>query len=360
VTLSEGADPKLPQSYVLGEPEGNLVARVPIYGELRFLDREGNPATKGISVGQEWGYRSYIEGRTLASAIWTFHNISEADFEDSLPLALTLSVFRTFKGDIVTGVRGIIILRSTDPRSHLQSEPIGFESKEFELQQLKIPRKLRPMGEAGQSKQEIDIFKDLVFNGDLEVIVRCDDRAQYFGMAQSDVYIEAPNASFAWNFTKAYIAFWLQVVIVICLGLTFSTFLSTPVAILGTVSAVLLGFFGSFVQDLYSGEAFGGGPVESIIRLVNQDNVVKPLEFGAGEYGVQTVKILDKVLVAMMRVLSGVLPDFSSLGRAAEYVSYNFNFYDQLLARQCLTTLVYVISISMIGYFFLKTREIAA
>ena len=73
VTLPEGADPNVPQSYVLGAPEGNLVARVPIYGELRFLDREGNPALKGINVGQEWEYRSYIEGRTLASAIWTFH-----------------------------------------------------------------------------------------------------------------------------------------------------------------------------------------------------------------------------------------------------------------------------------------------
>jgi len=162
VTLTEGEDPAAPQSYVLGAPEGNLVARVPLYGELRFLDREGNPAVKVISVGQEWGYRSYIEGRTLASAIWTFRNISKKDFGDHLPLALTLSVFRTFKGDIVTGVRGIIILRNTDPRNRLQSEPIGFESKEFELQQLKIPRKLRPMGEAGTSIQEIVIFDDLV------------------------------------------------------------------------------------------------------------------------------------------------------------------------------------------------------
>jgi hypothetical protein len=360
VTLPEGADPNVPQSYVLGAPEGNLMARVPIYGELRFLDREGNPALKGISVGQEWGYRSFIEGRTLASAIWTFRDISAKDFGDELPLALTLSVFRTFKGDIVTRVRGIIILRSTDPRNRLQSEPIGFESEEFELQQLKIPRKLRPMSEAGASNQEIDIFEDLVHEGSLEVIVRCDDRAQYFGMAQSDVYIEAPNASFPWNFAKAYIAFWLQVVIVICLGVTFSTFLSTPVAILGTVSAVLLGFFGSFVRDLWSGEAFGGGPIEALIRLVNQDNLVKPLEFGTGDTGVQVVKFLDNILVAMMNVLSGILPDFSGLGRAAEYVAFNFNFYDQLLARQCLTTFVYVTAIAIIGYFFLRTREIAA
>ena len=179
-------------------------------------------------------------------------------------------------------------------------------------------------------------------------------------MAQADLYIEAPNASFGWNFIKAYISIWLQMVIVICLGVMFSTFLSTPVAMLATLSAVLLGFFGQFIRDLWTGTAFGGGPVEALIRLVNQDNMVKPLEFGAGQFGVRVVKFFDNVLLTIMHSLSTVLPDFSSLGRATEYVAFNFNFYDQLLARQCLTTLVYVTAITIVGYFFLKTREIAA
>ena len=45
-----------------GQPEGLLLARVPVYGPLRFLDRTGRPTDKGISVGDEWTYRSYIEG----------------------------------------------------------------------------------------------------------------------------------------------------------------------------------------------------------------------------------------------------------------------------------------------------------
>ena len=48
-------------------------------------------------------------------------------------------MFRTFKGDIVTGVRGIIILKNTDPRNPIQCEPIGFESEEYALQQLRDP-----------------------------------------------------------------------------------------------------------------------------------------------------------------------------------------------------------------------------
>ena len=48
----------------LGPPEGMLLARVPIYGKLSFRDRTGQPAEKGINVGDEWTYRSYIEGGT--------------------------------------------------------------------------------------------------------------------------------------------------------------------------------------------------------------------------------------------------------------------------------------------------------
>ncbi len=360
VTRVAGGDPSDPSAYRIGPPQGALVARVPIYGKLRFLDNEGNPSAKGISVGKEWDYRSFIEGRTLASAIWTFQGVSEKDYPEDLPLALTLSVFRTYKGDIVTRVHGIIILKNTDPRNPIQCEPIGFESEEYSLQRLSIPRTLRTESPDGSARREIDLFRDLVNNGELEIIVRCDDPVQYFGMAQADLYIEAPNAPFAWNFAKAYITIWLQAVIVICLAVTFSTFLSTPVAILGTVFTIVLGFFGWFVTDLLTGKAYGGGPVEALIRLLNQDNLVQPLEFGTGEVGVRIVKFIDNVFLWVINSLAAVLPDFRGLGRASDYVAYNFNFYDQLLARQCLTTFVYVTAIAIVGYFFMRTREIAA
>lgn len=362
-------------SYVIGPPQGALEARVPIFGKLRFLNRDGEPVDKGISVGKEWEYRSYIEGRTHATAIWRFEDVGPEDFEDIwkaegleedefdqgyLPIAMTLSVFRTYKADIETGVRGVIIINGTDERTQLQCEPIGFESKEFATQQFRIPRKLRALATDGSSGREIDLFDDLIVDGNLEIWIRCDDPVQYFGMAQADLYLEAPLASFQWNFVKAYISIWLQMVIVVCLGVMFSAFLSSPVAILATLSAVILGFFGQFVQGLWTGKEFGGGPIEALIRLIGQDNLTSPLEFGAGAVGVWIVKFIDKILLTIMAAMSGVLPNFSSLGRAAEYVAYNFNFYDQLLVRQCLATFVYATAITIVGYFFLKTREIAA
>lgn len=347
--------------YELGPPIGALEARVPVYGKLRFLGRDGNPTDKGVSVGKEWEYRSYIEGRTLATAIWSFEGLSRDMFpEDHLPIAMTLSVFRTYKADIETGVRGVVIVKSTDPRNPIQCEPIGFESKEYETQLLRIPRKLRSLAPDGTGGAEVDLYDDLIHEGELEIWVRCDDPVQYFGMAQADLYLVAPPASFQWNFVKAYMSIWLQMVIVVCLSVMFSTFLSSAVAMLATLSAVMLGFFGQFVRDLWSGEAFGGGPVESLIRLVNQDAMTTELDFGTGPIGVWIVQFVDRILLTIMHAISTMLPDFSSLGRAAQYVAYNFNFYDQLLARQFLTTLVYVTAITIVGYFFLKTREIAA
>src|SRR5882757_6737745 len=58
--------------YHVSGPRGLLRARVPEYGKVRFTDRKGVEVAKGISVGSEWTYRSFVEGGTPMSAIWTF------------------------------------------------------------------------------------------------------------------------------------------------------------------------------------------------------------------------------------------------------------------------------------------------
>jgi hypothetical protein len=342
-----------------GPPTGALLARVPIYGQLYFLDREGNRDVKGISVGKEWEYRSYIQGRTNQAAVWTFQDLDPNDYPDGLPMAMTLSVFRTFKGDIVTGVRGIMYVRSPNPRNPIQCEPIPFIAEEFTTQKILIPRKLRPVGSDGTSgRREIDLFDDLSYEGRLEIIIQCDDRSQYFGMAQADLYIEAKDASFAWNFVKAYVGIWLQMLVAVSLGVMFSTFVSTPVAILATISTVLLGFVGQYIRDLWTGETVGGGPIEATVRIVTQENMVVPLDIGT--IPLRIIQWSDYVLITLMHALASLLPNFSTLGRPAAYVAYNFNIHGDFLARQCITTFIYVLAMSIIGYFLLKTREIAA
>src|SRR5262249_21764351 len=63
------------KQYTVGPHEGMLTARLPIMGQLRFLDRDGQPKEKGINVGKEWDYRGFVDGNTQSAAIWTFDNV---------------------------------------------------------------------------------------------------------------------------------------------------------------------------------------------------------------------------------------------------------------------------------------------
>ena len=50
-----------------------LLARVPIYGHVSlFVTTVANCKEKGVNMGDEDKYRSYIAGGTLAAAVWTF------------------------------------------------------------------------------------------------------------------------------------------------------------------------------------------------------------------------------------------------------------------------------------------------
>ena len=124
----------------LGPARGALLARVPVYGKLRFLDRQGKPSEKGINVGDEWTYRSYVEGGTSGAAIWRFRDIREESFPEGLPLEMTLGVFRTHKGKIDRGIAGSISVRN--PSTQVTREVTIFTAKEFETDTQFIPRTL--------------------------------------------------------------------------------------------------------------------------------------------------------------------------------------------------------------------------
>ena len=90
------------------EAQSLLVSRVPIYGTLDFTDREGNPG-QGVNTGDIWEFRSYIEGATAASAIWSFEDITPEKLVDAqdeasgetdkvLRLEYNFEAFRTHKG----------------------------------------------------------------------------------------------------------------------------------------------------------------------------------------------------------------------------------------------------------------------
>lgn len=354
--------------FEVGPPEGQLQAIMPKYGQLTFLDRAGRPTDKGINVGNEWTYRSYIEGGSLAAAIWTFNGITadrfpahDEDFRRGVPLDLTIRVFRTYKGDINKGIAGSleIVEYLTDEekaagKRPLVSEPLNFRAKEFTPDRKYIPRKLVAQRVGGPRLRDIDLFDDLAHDGKLIVRIRCQDPAQYFGAAMPDVYVWTGNNYFFVNFVKGYCTIWCQMVLVISFGVMLSTFLSGPVAMLATVMSYVTGYFTQFVVDVSTGKLEGGGPLESLIRIIQQKNLVTPLEQGG-----RVVSVIDKVMLAVMWLFSYLMPDYSKLETSA-FVSQGYDIPWQLMEQHVLTTLVYFVVLATLGYLILKSREVAA
>jgi hypothetical protein len=332
-----------------GLQQGELVARVPLYGRLRFIDRSGHPAEKGIDVGDESRYRTYIDGGTLATAVWTFKGISERVFPEGLPVDLNFSIFRTHQGAVDRGVPGSLTLRN--PRTGLSIEAQIFPAKEYVIDSHWIARQLQtPDG------RQVDLFRDLVDDGTLEIRLRCLEPQQYFGAAPNDLYLRSADASFGLNFVKGYFGIWMKMVVLISFGVMFSTFLSAPVALIATGGMLVAGLCKGFVLELSGGHVIGGGPVESLIRIMKQENLVTDLEPGLLT---SLAKNSDYVASIFMRGLGAVLPDFTRF-TYTKFVAAGFNIPANTILVDALLTLAMVLPVFVAGYIFLKSREVAA
>lgn len=332
--------------YKVGPP--SFPARVPVYGLLGFKDRAGNPTNKGINVGDEWTYRQYIEGGTAAAAVWNFNGLSSAAIGEGLSIELTIQVFRTHKGVISRPINGAIVLRNPD--TGLASEELSFQAREYYADTHFLPRKL-----LDRQSNAIDIFDDLVHNGSLQIEVTCLDPQQFLGMAQGDLYLRQPDTSFTSNFFKGYVGIWLQMTLVICLGVMFSTFLNGPVAMLATLGALVGGFCTGFMLKLARGEVFGGGPLEHFVRMVNQQNLTSDLDPGIGS---ETALMIDQVLRYLLGKAALILPDFLSLSDV-NYVAHGYAVPTNTLLIHTVQSLAYFLPLVVAGYFFFRSREVA-
>jgi ABC-type transport system involved in multi-copper enzyme maturation permease subunit len=355
VALRSGGD-----GYEVGPAEGLLEARRPLRGTLRFLDRDGRPSAKGISVGAEWAYRQYIEGGSAAAAIWTFGGISEREFPDGLPLEMIIRVFRTHKGRIEEGIHGTVQLRN--PVTNLTSEAFPIVAREFTIDALTIPRRLTTVLADGTAR-EIDLFTDLVADGRVEAWLQCLEPGQYYGVAQADFYLRAGDGSFALNYAKSCVGIWFTMLVVTALGVMFSTFLTGPVALLASLSVVLIGQFRSFIARLFESQVTGdasivpgGGPIESLVRIATQESITVPWD---PTPAAQAIKAVDTLLLAPMRLAAGIFPSLSELG-TGDFVAEGFDVPLDLLAAHGAEAAGFVLAFCIAGAFCLRAREVAS
>lgn len=379
--------------YTLSGPTEMFHARVPVYGMLRFRDVMGIDTKKGVNVGDEWEYRSFIAGGTPASAIWLFHDISKERFPNGLPLEMVLEAFRTYKGKIDKRIMGALALRN--PATGLTVEVRLFETVENEPAKYFIPVQIKPTTHAAvvlsnaatpsgglvkfppekdrayaaADKSEFNLFADLVapkatiykentpieLRNALEIWVQCLDPGQYLGAAQSDLYIRASNSSFTWNFIKGYFGLWFQMALVVGFGVMFSTFLSTPVTLFVTLFMILGSFFHKFLLDLGNGAVLGGGPLEAAIRLFTQNNLTSELDMNVVQNIIATMG--DSVFQGFMWLVAHAMPSFTRFDTSS-FVARGFSIPESWVIINFLYVLAFLVPLYILGYLFLKLREI--
>ncbi len=251
---------------------------------------------------------------------------------------MSFNVYRTTKGKIGEPVYAEI--EAFNPRTLRQVDGDIFPIKEYYTNKVQLPAWIL----AGS-------------NGALRIQIRCLSHTQYLGMAESDLYLLARSGSFGFNYMKGLFGVWLQAMVLTAIGVFAGTFLSWPVALLTTIFFFVAGLLAfEFLGDFSRQAVMGGGPFESLIRIVTHDNQMSDLTPTAGAV---LAKTLDALVMPLMSMLVFVVPNFQALD-VSNIVADGFMVSWRYLLENSLLALAYAIPFSLAGFLILKHREVAA
>ncbi len=255
-----------------------------------------------------------------------------------IPLEMTFNIFRTTKGRVI-------------------GEAVQAELKARNLQTGEVVTRLFPVREYYTNPVAIPSKILVGSGGRLAIEVRCLSPQQYIGMAEGDLYILQSRGSFAMNYLKGLSGVWLQAMVLTAIGVWAGTFLSWPVALLMTIFFFVAGqvAFG-FLQEFAMHSIVGGGPFESLIRLLTHENMQNNLQ---ATPAVLTAKTLDALVTPIMARLVYIVPNFAGMD-VSNTVSEGFDIDWRLLLENFLMAIAYALPFSVAGYFILKNREVAA
>ncbi|MDA0833386.1 MAG: hypothetical protein O2955_17185 [Planctomycetota bacterium] len=343
------------------EAKPSLVARVPVYGTLTFINREGKQGS-GVNVGDIWDFRSYVEGATKARAVWTFDDVSEQRVGDQMVLETKFEAFRTHKGNMEKGLLARFIFVNPVKNISLPGKP--FEVKEYQDATLVIDRKMTEVDEQTGELKSFDLFNDLVYTdpedggNKLRVEVQCLDAGQYLGMARPDLFIRLADRPFAVSFSKSVLGIWLMMCMIVMLGVSVSCFVKGPVATLAVFTFLIIGQgMREFMGRVVTGQEHGSGLVESIYRLVYHLNPTVEIDDSAAT---KVMFGIDQIFKKLLWLVQHIIPDFGVF-RMSPYVANGFDVSWEAAMVPCLLiTLGYALPCLLIGYYTLRFRELEA
>jgi len=371
--------------FAVSQSRDILQARVPRYAmAMVFRDDEGIDRTKGIDVGHEWGYRSYIgsfNSSTKNAGVWTFEGITDKRFPEGLPVEMTLGVYRSYKGEMEERIQASLSLRNPETGLHL--ETVIFPTDKFITKAVHIPVEFHdvaatieqregidPTSPAGAhiqtpaspdqsltAKRDFNLFDDFVSSdGKVEIWLRCLDNQQFVGAGFYDLYLRESDAPVMPNFFKGYFGIWMQMLMIICFGVLLSTFLGGPVTMVSLFGIMVAGFSRRLLLSVALGENLGGGAFESFMRMMSQSNLMDDMNKGMGT---AFIIMLDKIGGVPLVILGQIIPPLYDFVNYETALQRGFDVPLSWMAVHGLTTFGYALPIFLIGYIILKNREVA-
>jgi hypothetical protein len=255
-----------------------------------------------------------------------------------IKVEMSFNVYRTTKGKIGEPVYAEI--EAINPRTNRKYEGDVFPIKEYYTNQVSLPAWIL----AGS-------------DGSLQIQIRCLTQSQYLGMAESDLYLLSSSGNFGFNYMKGLFGVWLQAMVLTAIGVFAGTFLSWPVALLTTIFFFVAGQLAfAFLVDFSRQAIMGGGPFESLIRIISHDNQMNELTPTAA---VMLAKTLDSLAMPVMSTLVYLVPNFQVLD-VSNLVADGFMVSWRAIISNLLLALGYAVPFSFAGYLILKNREVAA
>jgi hypothetical protein len=374
---------------------------------------------KGESVGREWDYRSYISGSLPRhSAVWYFRRIPGYFGERSaVPVEFTFDIFRTTKEPVTTEGKGVAC-QFTFAKGWLTPQEVEIEYEKLKNERNALQRNIREKANRDKkerpaeseaidtrARQELDkiteqmlekyglyvvhdwnvvdyhtqtlelpgsLFKSILADPGrtstardgspvpmLQVLVNIEPRSrnQLLGVAKHDLYILETEQPFWLNFVKGALGLWLTSCLVLGLAVSLSTYLSGVITLLTTLFLCLAGLFIDHIKKLAMGISEGGGPLESIHRLVTRQGVAVKLEESPG---VSFLLGFDEAWRWWLRFVMNVIPDITRFD-LTRFVANGFNiaFLDVFVVDQLLPILAYLIPWAILAYYLMESREIA-
>lgn len=189
----------------------------------------------------------------------------------------------------------------------------------------------------------------------LRVRVNCESRTQFLGMAKYDLYLLDAERPFFLNYFKGVVGIWLWLCLVVAVAVTVSTYCSGPITLVCVGFLLLCGVLRTEMEKVALAQNQGGGPVESMVRLLSKHNMVTPLE------ETTTARVAsgsDEAFRAGLKPILYVIPEVSEYS-FENFVASGFDVPWPYLALMVFFLFAYLLPWAVLAYYIINAREIA-